>query len=92
MVRTRYSVWPSRRRAAGDVDVLRRQTVGHLVDRQTERGQLALVELDLDLLLEPAGDHHRSHPFDALEGPLDVLLGDESQPARDRPSRRARCA
>jgi len=64
---------------AGDVDVLGRESTGHLAHRQAERRQLALVELDLNLLLETTRDHHRGDAFDALERAFDVLLTEKTE-------------
>jgi hypothetical protein len=48
-------------------------------DRQTEGCQLAFVELDLNLLLETAGNDHCGDALDALEGALDILFTEKTQ-------------
>ena len=67
-------------RAAREVDVLGGEPGGDLSDGEPEAGQAALVDLDLDLLLQAAGDHHRGDALDPLERTLEVLLGREAHP------------
>ena len=64
---------------ASEVDVLLGQAIEHPIGRQTEIGQSALVERHLNLLLQPATDHHRRHTFDPLQRPLDLLFGNQAQ-------------
>ncbi len=53
--------------AAGEVHVLLGEARDHLVDAQAEARRPPLVDLDVDLLLEPARHQGGRHPLDPLE-------------------------
>src|SRR3546814_5855503 len=50
--------------AAGNVDVLLLQPLDHGLDRQVQLGQLLLVDIDLDIVLEATADLDRGEALD----------------------------
>jgi hypothetical protein len=71
-------------RAAGNVDVLLRHPIDHLLDRDSGPTQLFLFQKDVDLLLQPTLDAHGSDTFDRLERALHLQVGQTAQAAQSR--------
>src|SRR3546814_8863516 len=65
-----------RQAAAGNVDVLLLQPLDHGLDRQVQLGQLLLVDIDLDLVLEATADLDRGDALDRLEPLLQDIVGE----------------
>ena len=65
--------------AAGDVDVLLRQTLAQQVNGQAVVRQRTLVDFHLDFFFEAALHLHRRHAFETLQRALDALLGHQAQ-------------
>ena len=69
-----------------EIDVFLGQAVGHGRYRQVQKTELLLVEVDVDLVLESAGDRAGGHAFDALQGLFELALGDEADVGEIRSS------
>ena len=61
--------------APGEVDVLRPQGLGHLLQGQPEGPQAGRVDLHLHLALLPPEDGHLPHPALGLQAVTDALVG-----------------
>ncbi len=65
--------------SSGEVDVLLGEAGHHLFDGQAQARHPALVDLDLDLLLQASGDDGPGHPLDSLDHALDFAVPDQAQ-------------
>ena len=79
IVRTRYSAWPSWRRPPVRLTFSWARRATTCLDAQAQARDPPLVDLDLDLLLQAAGDDGRGHALDPLEQALDLALADEAK-------------
>ncbi len=60
----------------GEIDVFLGQPAGHRGDGDIEQAELLLVDIDVDLILQAAGDGTGGHAFDALQGLFDLPFRD----------------
>ena len=66
--------------AAGLVEVLLPQDVGHLRDREAQLGHSPLVDLDTDLFFAAADHFHSGDAFDRLEAFRELPVRNVAQP------------